>query len=846
MGPAHVGSGERDTVTDPVANPNSADTPADFGTGPADVVRRYLSEIAVYDKAAGPWQETVKKIIARYRDERPTPQNDSTKKYSLLWSTIQTQSPALYSRTPVPVVERRWKDNEDTIASMAAEILQRALIYTLEQGDFDSAMDGATWDYQIAGRGVLWLRKEVTYGDPLPADPGQEPVREVLEERIVADEVPWSDFGHSLGRTWREVTIVWRRLYMTRDQLIRRFGAETGNAVELDHTPSHVPAEREAILPPHLFRLATVYEIWDKPAGKVLWIAKDYHDGPCDERDDPLRLRGFFPCPRPAYSSTDTSSLIPLPDYTQWQDQATEVDALTQRLHMLVKAVMVRGIYDGSLTELAQLLDEGMDRDMIGVANWSQFSQAGGLKGSVDFLPVNATVEAISQLYQAREQAKRDAAEISGVGDILRGQNTGPQKTATEARIQGSGGFGRLNDRQKEIQRFARDAIRLMAEMIAEGFQPETLQAMTGYQLPSAPEREMARKMLQAAASPPPPAPGMPPPPAPPPALVQQAEKLAVLPTWDEVLSLLRDDRLRSFTIEIETDSTIAADEATDKQTVSEFFTAVGGFLNAMGPVVMQAPPLMPMAMEMLKFGARRFQAGRTLENAIDDAADKLIEMAANPAPPQPHPEIIKAEAAQQAQQLQIAANQQTEQTRAAAEMRKAELEREAADADAQAKVLEIQTKAQIDSAKLQHERDLKAQELQSMAQIKSAELAHERDLKSQDFGLRSREVALKEAQASHEFAQSAAENDLAGHVKTFGDMSAAHGKAMVDAIGQITPVIEATHAAIANIPSALGTMHQAIAAIHHHVTAEKELVRGPDGRAIGVRIKGVGKAGAI
>jgi len=488
----------------------SAETPEDFGDDAAGLVKRYLTEIRVYDRGVKDWQEKVKKIVERYRNTRVSQDLTARRKYALLWSTIQTQTPALFARVPVPVVERRWKDAEDVIASTAAEVLDRALTYTLEMGQFKPAVDGSVFDYQIAGRGVVWLRKEVDHGDPIENDEGEandpeseeEVVREVLNERIAVDEVPYSDFGHNLGRNWKEVHLVWRRIYMSREQLRARFKGKTkdgqpiADQVELDHMPVEVTKDQETPLPPHLYKLATVYELWDKTTKEAIWVAVGYKDAPLDRQADPLGLTDFFPCPRPIWSSLDTTSLIPMPDYCQWEDQAREVDDLTQRIHRLIGAARVRGGYDATIPELAQLFEESIELDFIPINKWMEFASKGGLKGSMDFIPLENFITALSQLYEAREQAKRDASEINGVGDIIRGQNAGPEKTATESRISGQFGTLRLQDRQKEIQRFCRDIIRMMGEMIAEGFLPETLQQMTGIVLPTALEKQMAQGLV--------------------------------------------------------------------------------------------------------------------------------------------------------------------------------------------------------------------------------------------------------------------------------------------------------------------------------------------------------------
>lgn len=758
----------------------TAETPADFDSdGKAGIVSRYLSEIRVYDRGVKAWADSVKKIVDRYRNKWPTPDRVSKRKYSLLWSTIQVQTPALFYHVPTPVVERRWKDDEDFIASTGAEILDRALTYVLDMGDFKPSVDAAVFDYQIAGRGVVWLRKEVDHGEVMDgptngADapdetteggqiikPDDTQVREVLDERICIDPVPWSDFGHTLARNWKEVTIVWRKLFMTRDQLVERFGQDLGNKVELDYEPTDLPDDQSMKLPPHLYKLATVYEIWDRTTLEAIWVAVGYKDGPLDVQKDPLRVTGFFPCPRPIWSSLDTTSLIPLPDYTMWEDQAREVDELTERLHRLIKACKVRGAFDASFSELESLMDESLELDLIPITKWAEFAQKGGLDGAIDFLPLKEIIETVGQLYNAREQAKRDASEISGVGDIIRGQNAGPEQTATQARITGQFGTLRLQDRQREIQRFCRDIIRMMGELIAEGFLPETLEQMTGVVLPTKIEKSAAQGIVDqyqayqqwqasqshttsangASSSPAPPnsqnasAPtsptgmqgagmnspptsGMPSnvvpfqPPAPPPPqpvpqdkLFQAGETLKK-PTWDDVIARFRDDKLRSFTIDIETDSTIAADEEKQKANVSEFVENVGSFLTQMLPVVQQAPEIAPFAMEMLKYGARRFDAGRQMETVIDEVTDRLLTRLSKPQQASPDPKMVQAQAQAQAAVLKGQAEMQVEAQKAQSD---SQLDAQKAQADFALRGAQAQADAQLQQQKAQSHMELQA-----------------------------------------------------------------------------------------------------------------------------------------
>ena len=88
--------------------------------------------------------------------------------------------------------------------------------------------------------------------------------------------------------------------------------------------------------------------------------------------------------------------------------------------------------------------------------------------------------------------------------------------------------------------------------------------------------------------------------------------------TIDAVVQLLRDDRMRGFRIDIETDSLVEADQTQERNDRTAFVQAVGGFFKEFGPMVQQMPAMAPLAGEMLEFLARRYRAGRSLESSIE------------------------------------------------------------------------------------------------------------------------------------------------------------------------------------------------------------------------------------
>lgn len=521
----------------------------------------WLEQLQRAERQEQNYRQKCHKIVQRYRDERGD--YDRQSRLNILWSNIQTMTPALYGSTPKPQIERRYKD-ADPFARQAAMVLERAVGTNLELGEFDNVMQRCVLDLLLVGRGIARIR----YVPEIATVPSaEESASYVAHERISCDYVYWEDFLHSPARSWQDVEWVAFRNYLSRKELEERFP----DAID-DFIPA-ISKLNDGDVAMAIGGKYAVWEIWHKPQKKVYWLlAGGDTKTSCvlEEQDDPLGLNDFFPCPQPLLATTSNEQLVPVPDYLLYQDQAIELDILTSRIQSLAKMIRLRGLYDASLEPVQRLLAEGGgDGQLIPVDQWNALAQKGGVDAVIAWLPIERMVQVLGQLYQARDRVKNDLYEITGIADILRG-STIASETATAQQIKGRFATLRLSERQKNVARFGRDLVRLMTEAMAEHFSPETLSKMTG---------------------------------------------LEVIPAMQ---NLFRNDAIRNWRIGIETDSTIAVDEITEKQTRIEFLNAVTGFIKEVAPLVQAGALPLPIAKAMLLFGARGFKVGRELESALE------------------------------------------------------------------------------------------------------------------------------------------------------------------------------------------------------------------------------------
>ena len=668
----------------------------------AKLVNEWLAHIASYEKVYQPWEVRAKEITKRYRDEHRDRNRDGSAKFNILWANVQTLVPATYSRIPQPDVSRRFKDN-DPVARVSAMIVERSLEFEVQHyEDFRNTMRSCVLDRFLGGRGTAWARYEphvrALQGDPIDGaqvtTAEDEPHEELDYECAPVDYVHWKDFGHTLARTWDEVRGVWRKVYMEKGALEERFGEDWAKKIPMDARPEDYERRETSGDGEDLDR-ACIYEIWDKKTGKAYWLSKSLKQM-VDEKDDPLGLEDFFPCPKPLYASLTNDSLIPIPDFALYQDQARQLDMLADRLEGLIQALQVKGVYDASVPEVARIFTEGVNGTLIPVKNWQAFSEKKGLSGSIEMVELENIYEALRACYDAIQQCLKIIYDVTGLADIVRGQSEASE-TATAQQIKGQYASLRLNHMKQDVAIFATQIFQLKAQIYTAKFAPETMVQMSGI-------KELTQEDQQ---------------------LVPQAMALLFGERLQNPDAPEAPNPLRAFRIEVNADTMVQIDEDTEKQRRMEFLGAVGQFFDNATKIVQQAgpsgPALVPMMMSLLKFGVTGFKVGRQVEGVIDSTADKLAQLAANPPPQQPNPEMMKIQAEQQAE----SARMQAEQQREAAKM---QFDREKVMADMQAKDQEAQRQMQMELQKAERESALRREEMAAKERAEMQKAARDQD----------------------------------------------------------------------------------------------------------------------
>lgn len=688
-----------------------------------------LKAIKAAQKAFSEWQDICDEIDDVYsrRDrqysavDRVIPGGWEDAELDLFWASYEILKPAIYARSPRPVVSPQFKDRRP-VKNKTAELLERTAISAFDRSDIDDVMCQIRDDVIFTNRGAMWLTYE--------SDDGQKVCFEHLDRK---------DFLHEPARKWQEVGWVARRAWMTRKDMRKRFRKHSGDAYQSANftikRDEHDNGSQDGS------RKAGVWELWHKAENKVYWVAEGVDV--CLDKDEPhLKLRGFFPCPKPAYGTLERRSLRPVPDYERYAVHFGKINTLTSRIYLLLDKVKMKGLIPGGGdigNAIGQLIHADDDELLIEVPAAALIGNSAGAAGFVQWLPIDMVATTIQGLITARSQLIEDFYQLSGISDIMRGA-TEEEETLGAQQLKSQYGSVRVRQKIRELQRIAKDAVCIASEIIAENFSKETLLDMSQMEIPSKADIEKQVKGIEKAAE------------QELKALGDKAEEAAqsgqiqdpqqaqaaqqefqqaqqqILSKYapmlneakaevpiEDVMKLLRDDKARGFAFEIEDESTILADEQAEKASRNEFMAAFATASQALMPLVQTGPEGAKLAGAMLKFQLSPYRVGRELESMIDDWIDSVQNM------PQQQGDEGAAELAAAQKALAEAEGVKAQAAMASVQARAAQ-----AQADNERKMAELQVKAQESAAKLQAENDklqLQLADLQSKDSKTQAEI---------------------------------------------------------------------------------------------------------------------------
>jgi hypothetical protein len=645
------------------------------GKRASDKVSYWLDELDLASKDEKEWRKAVDDATQTFRGEK----GSEGTAFNIYFANIQTLVPALYNSTPIADVRRRFGDN-DPVGAFVAEFLERGLSYSVDSYDFDQSVKSSVFDLAMPGRGLLRVAYHATMGEV-------EGVEDVVDQNAICEYVPWDQFRRGPGKRWSDVPWIAFQHHYTREALAELVDSETASKVPQD--ASYAPSGDQNKNPTPeatVMKLTEVWEIWDKRQRKVLFIAPSFKDKPLLEQEDPLDLEGFFPIPEPMLAVRQGGTVKPVCEYQIYKELLIELDDITKRIRRLIGQLRPRAAFGGKASNLKALADAD-DGELVEMPDLF-LDGPGGMDKLISWFPLDTTSKAIAELAARREQVKQNIFEVTGMADIMRGQSD-PNETLGAQQIKAKWGALRIQERQKEVQRFVRDLFRLKAEIICSKFNLPVLAGMLGMQA----EPEL---MMQA-------------------------------------FQLMQNDGLRGFRVDIETDSTVQNSMSHDLDTMTQFVQATGTFFQSMAPAAQMGIMPPPAIAQLFAAFAKSFNLGSQADALLEGLPDQVAQMQQQ-MQQQPNPEQQKLQAEQEANQQEFQLKAAESQMKVQGEQQKMGLEQQRHEQQMGFDFEKHQQTMQLEREKMAQQAQIEQQKMAVQSQTAAADRKAQVSIKKNDW----------------------------------------------------------------------------------------------------------------
>ena len=552
--------------------------------------------------------ETAKSNLKNYFKDAETCEkayHNTDMNYNVFYSNVEILNANLCISNPKPDIQRRFlkrleKDKlKSNTYAMVAKVLNGAVEFVSDVSDLDEQLSIAVKNSVINGRGILWLDYEPTIETN---ELGEE---YVSDREIRIESLNPQEFLYSSAEKEKDIWWVARRHLLSREDIKRRF----------NYSPTEPELQFKQEDETQLKR-GEVWEIWDKNSRKRAFILlSDVRQKFLEVTDDPYKLDGFFPCDTLEFVTNYTT---PIPEYMIYRKQADLLEVVCKKAAQVedeVKYVTLIGSQDKGI---AQRITAAQNGDVLSIPT---DNMVGAAESLIATTPVDKAILLLEHLQEEKEKLKQNIYDITGISDIMRGA-TDSQETATAQKIKGLFGSLRFQTRQKKVQNFRKNIYKLIAEIIAEHYDEQTLSEMTCTYLPTDEDKMnivLAQKQGLASQG--------------------QLNELTE-PTWADVMYILRNDKLRNYTVDIETVATAFDDLEQQNAAIKDLtnlYLSMVQYSDSLSPATLKGfIPLIKMNLSSVKISSA---VGNQLEEAIESAYKEAEEEAQVQ---QPNPDLMK------------------------------------------------------------------------------------------------------------------------------------------------------------------------------------------------------------
>ena len=341
-----------------------------------------------------------------------------------------------------------------------------------------------------------------------------------------------------------------------------------------------------------------------------------YHQG--------IFLEEFFPCVD-LTPLTNGKNIIPIPEYELYRNKAVQLNKLSAKADKLEEKINYIITTDKTNQDNVSDMATAGEGDIVTLQTPNPMA-TGNNAAYLGFVPIEQAVKLAEHRELKKQQLKQDIYDITGIADIMRGQSDA-RESATAQQIKGVFGTLRFQDQQKQVQNFVVSVYEIMAEIICENWDAQTLEDLTSTYLPTEEEKAQVQakiamlqtiqedpRYMQAAQQ------GF----IQVPQVTKEERRLLEQPSWDALVGLMRDEKLRNYSIDVQSSATIFDDIAEQSESVQQLANTYIGIVQQ--AIQVQSPAVIRGFIPIAKMQLTNIKCGRAIAKQLIDALEEGAE----------------------------------------------------------------------------------------------------------------------------------------------------------------------------------------------------------------------------
>lgn len=615
---------------------------------------------------------------------------------------------ALYNTTPKPDIRRRFakksetNDRKDALYRNMASAAGYAIQYNFDIQNISDEFRSVFLDGLVTGRGVgeLVYDYEVVQEQVLDGLGNPIVITKPVDQVYKTVHVEYQDFTQEICKKQKDVTWQARMHLFTKKEMMEEFNLSSEQVEDISYTYSINSNDSKESSKSSKY--AQVWEVWDKKSKKRIYVCSSFKDGeePLKEEDDPLKLDKFFPFD--IFKTIDNGkNNIPTAEYCLYEDLNKHLQKINRRtMNLTNKSIKHVTVANSAQEELQTQIKKATDGDVVGVNQ----SPTLGAAQQVGALPIQEAIAVKNELKQDSVDIIDKIWEITGVSDIMRG-GSNPLETATAQKQKGVFGTLRIQERQKRVQEFIKASFAKMSEAVCEFSTIEELKSITCLDLLTSQEKAQLAFGIKTGQV----------------EITEDIKSSLIEPTWEEVKDGLTNDRMRGYTISVESTATVFDDVEAERKQIADLSQSTISLLNQSSQLIAASPSIIDL---MEQFTIANLSTYKTGRNYTDNVKELFAKVKSELSQPQDNSNPV-LEQKQIKDQADIAIKQE-----------KSNIDKQKLELDAQYKAQSLELdrqKTMFDMQNTQRETDLKAgklmlekQELDTQAYLEETKIRND------------------------------------------------------------------------------------------------------------------------